>query len=330
MFKMINKKCIVCSKKFVAKQKNNIICSNNACKKERHYLYVRKYQKSEKGIEKTRELVKKHYYKNRVILKETKLINGVYIKKYSNGKIDFKITLYKKCLKSNCNNTFYSIANESIKLGKFDKKYCSKICQDKERKRIQGINLAFYRPEKLKEINKKRAKRKKILRLTDENFRLKEIQRSKKYRQTENYKINQIKYKNTPKGKLTYQLMRLKRDLRTKYNIPKQERPKIKMFLMTKEELKNTTNLHLDHIYALNCNNYSGLHVANNFQWLPSELNIKKSNMPFDDWKKLCKQNYKEYSKILKLHGLKFNREYITTPIKNLTNTKNYERINHG
>jgi hypothetical protein len=55
---------------------------------------------------------------------------------------------------------------------------------------------------------------------------------------TENYKIYQIKYKNTPKGKLTYQLMRLKRDLRTKYNIPKQERPKIKMFLMTKEELK--------------------------------------------------------------------------------------------
>jgi hypothetical protein len=39
--------------------------------------------------------------------------------------------------------------------------------------------------------------------------------------------------------------------------------------------------------------------------------------------KKLCKQNYKEYSKILKIHGLKFNREYITTPIKNLTNTKN-------
>jgi hypothetical protein len=56
---MINKKCIVCSKKFVAKQKNNIICSNNACKKERQYLYIRKYQKSENGIKKTREIAKK-------------------------------------------------------------------------------------------------------------------------------------------------------------------------------------------------------------------------------------------------------------------------------
>ena len=300
---MINKKCIVCSKKFVAKQKNNIICSNNACKKERQYLHIRKYQKSENGIKKTREIAKKNYYKNRVILNETKLINGVYVKKYSNNKIDIKITLFRKCLKSNCENTFYAIINEGKGI---DKKFCSTKCSDNHGKKVALENLKFNNPKKYREI-----------------------QRSKKYRQTENYKINQIKYKNTPKGKLMYQLMRLKRDLRTKYNIPKQEKPKIKMFLMTKEELKNITNLHLDHIYALNCNNYSGLHVANNFQWLPSELNIRKSNMPFDDWKKLCKQNYKEYSKILKIHGLKFNREYITTPIKNLTNHKKYERISH-
>ena len=326
---MINKKCIVCSKKFVAKQKNNIICSNNACKKERQYLYIRKYQKSENGIKKAREISKKHYHKNKGILTETKLINGVYVKKYSNNKIDIKITLFRKCLKSNCENTFYAIANEGNGI---DKKFCSTKCSDNHGKKVALENLKFNNPKKYREIqikqNKKRKGKRTVANMTKGQIKNKR-ESSKRYRQTENYKIYQIKYKNTPKGKLTYQLMRLKRDLRTKYNIPKQERPKIKMFLMTKEELKNTTNLHLDHIYALNCNNYSGLHVANNFQWLPSELNIKKSNMPFDDWKKLCKQNYKEYSKILKIHGLKFNREYITTPIKNLTNTKKYERINY-
>jgi hypothetical protein len=317
---MINKKCIVCSKKFVARQKNNIICSNNACKKERQYLFIRKYQKSKKGIEKTRKLSKKHYYENRVILKETKLINGVYVKKYSNGKIDIKITLFRKCFKRDCENTFYAIANEGKRV---DKKFCSIRCSDNHGKKITLENLKFNNPKKYREIqikqNKKRKGKRTVANMTKEQIENRN-KTSKMYRQSK---------KDCPIFKAKRKIRNMIRELRTNYNIPKQERPKIKMFLMTKEELKNITNLHLDHIYALNCKNYSGLHVANNFQWLPSELNIKKSNMPFDDWKKLCKQNYKEYSKILKLHGLKFNREYITTPIKNLTNHKKYERISH-
>lgn len=318
---MINKKCIVCSKNFIARQNNNIICSNNACKKERQYLSVIKYQKSENGIKKTRELAKKNYHKNKVLLKETKLINGVYIKKYSNNKIDIKITLFRKCLKSNCENTFYVIANEGKGI---DKKFCSTRCSDNHGKKISLENLKFNNPKKYREIqikqNKKRKGKRTVANMTKEQIENKN-EKAKIYRQSK---------KDCPTFKAKRKIRSMIRDLRTKYSIPKQERPKIKMFLMTKEELKNNINLHLDHIYALNCKNYSGLHVVNNFQWLPSELNIKKSNMPFDDWKKLCKQNYKEYSKILKLHGLKFNREYITTPIKNLTNTKNYERINHG
>ena len=146
---------------------------------------------------------------------------------------------------------------------------------------------------------------------------MKEKERSKKYRQTENYKINQKKYSKSLKGKAQTQIQSLKRKERTRLTTPKisSELKKLTDFYKSKKEYKNYDNLHADHIYALKGKNYSGLTNANNLQWLPSELNVKKSNMDFEDWQKVCKQNRKEYNFILNKHGLKFNRQYITVKI---------------
>ena len=301
-------KCKICKDNFKPINKKNTICSKEKCKKENHYLCIKKYMKSDKGKIAIRKATKKQYEKNYVKLIAENLINGVYVKKYSNGKTDVKITLYKKCLKNNCNNTFYSIANENIKLGKFDKKYCSKRCQDREKKRIQRINLTFYRPEKIKEINKKRAKKNKLRRLTDEKWRIEQCQRGKIYRQSK---------KDCPIYKAKTKIRMAERDKRTRLTTPKisNELKKLTDFYKSKKEYKNYNNLHADHIYALKGKNYSGLTNVNNLQWLPSELNVKKSNMDFEDWQKVCKQNRKEYNFILNKHGLKFNRQYITIKI---------------
>ena len=84
---------------------------------------------------------------------------------------------------------------------------------------------------------------------------------------------------------------------------------------MSKQELKNISNLHRDHIEPLHGTKSCGLHVAENLQWLPSELNGRKSNMPFEEWQEICRKNKKEYTAILKNYNLKFNEEYITEPI---------------
>jgi len=293
-------KCKICKDKFKPISSRNIVCSKEKCKKENIYLCIKKYMKSEKG----KICLRKSKKKNRVKLVAKNLINGIYVKKYSNGKTDFKITLYRKCSKGNCNNTFYSIANENIELGKFDKKYCSRICSNGVREKIAFLN----NPEKRIILNKKRAEKRKTRRLTDENYRLKEKERGKKYRQSK-------------KGCLIYKaktkLRMAERDKRTRLTTPKisSELKKLVAFYKSKKEYKNYNNLHADHIYALKGKNYSGLTNANNLQWLPSELNVKKSNMDFDKWQKICKQNRKQYIFILNKHGLKFNRQYITIPL---------------
>ena len=254
--------------------------------------------------EKCKKVLKKQYEKKYIKLVAENLINGVYVKKYSNGKTDVKITLYKKCSRDNCDNTFYSIANENIKLGKFDKKYCSRTCSNNVREKIAFLN----NPEKRIILNKKRAEKRKIKRLTDKNYRLKQCEKGKKYRQSK---------KDCPIYKAKTKLRMAERDKRTKLTLPKisSELKKLTEFYKSKKEYKNYNNLHADHIYALKGKNYSGLTNANNLQWLPSELNVKKSNMDFEEWQKICKQNRREYTFILNKHGLKFNRQYITVKI---------------
>ena len=301
-------KCKICKDNFKPINKKNTICSKEKCKKENHYLCIKKYMKSDKGKIAIRKATKKQYEKNYVRLIAENLINGVYVKKYSNGKTDVKITLYKKCSRDNCNNTFYSIGNENIELGKFDKKYCSRACSDREKEKTRRKDIKFYNPQKRKEINKKRAEKRKIKRLNDENYRLKLNEKNKKYRQSK---------KNCPIYKAKTKLRMAERDKRTKLTLPKisSELKKLTDFYKSKKEYKNYNNLHADHIYALKGKNYSGLTNANNLQWLPSELNVKKSNMDFEEWQKICKQNRREYTFILNKHGLKFNRQYITVKI---------------
>ena len=302
------KNCKICNKEFKAKSPSNIVCADQECKRKNNNISIKKYMKSEKGRIILRKSAKKQYEKNYVRLISTELINGVYVKKYSDGETDIKITLHRECKKHNCNNTFYSIANESIKSGKGDKKYCSKICLDKEGKRIQRINLAFYRPEKIKQINKRRAEKRKIRRLTDEKWRLKQCEKGKRYRKSK---------KGCPIFEAKSKIRRRLRDIRLKYAHIKTENNNKKLiaFEMSKQELKNISNLHRDHIEPLHGTKSCGLHVSENLQWLPSELNNRKSNMPFEEWQEICRKNKKEYTAILKNYNLKFNKEYITEPI---------------
>jgi len=313
-------KCKICKDNFKPISKQNTICSKEKCKKENHYLCIKKYMKSDKGKIAIRKATKKQYEKNYVRLIAENLINGVYVKKYSNGKTDVKITLYKKCSRDICNNTFYSIGNENIELGKFDKKYCSIKCSKRVSEKTKRKDLEILNPIKLRKIkdreNERRKYKKRVANMTKEQIE-KKNERSKKYRQTENYKINRKKYSKSLKGKAQTQIQRLKRKERTRLTTPKisSELKKLTEFFKSKREYKNYNNLHADHIYALKGKNYSGLTNANNLQWLPSELNVKKSNMDFEDWQKVCKQNRKEYNFILNKHGLKFNRQYITIKI---------------
>ena len=85
-------KCKICKDNFKSINSRNIVCSKEKCKKENLYLCIKKYMKSEKG----KKVLKKQYEKKYIKLIAENLINGVYVKKYSNGKTDVKITLYKK------------------------------------------------------------------------------------------------------------------------------------------------------------------------------------------------------------------------------------------
>ena len=142
------KNCKICNKEFEAKSLSNIICADQKCKRKNQNLLIKKYMKSEKGRMILRKSAKKQYEKNYVRLISTELINGVYVKKYSNGETDIKITLHRECKKHNCNNTFYSIANESIKSGIMDKRYCSTKCSENVRRLTKLKNLKVLDPKK--------------------------------------------------------------------------------------------------------------------------------------------------------------------------------------
>ena len=252
------KNCKICNKEFKAKSPNNIVCADQKCKRKNQNLSTKKYFKSEKGRMALRKAFKKQYEKNYVRLISIELIKDVYVKKYSNNKTDIKITLHKECAKHNCNNTFYSIANESIESGKGDRKYCSERCSESVRESTKLKNLKVLNPEKLRQIRDRENERR--------------------------------------RGK---------------------RRGSFFDFEMTSKNLKNISDLHRDHIRPLNPINEKdkGKHIAENLQWLPSKLNIKKSNMPFEEWQEMCKKNNKEYTAILKNYNLKFNKDYITKTI---------------
>lgn len=315
------KNCKICNKEFKAKSSTNIVCADQECKRKNQNLSIKKYQKSEKGKIAVRKSIKNQYEKNYVRLISTELIKGVYVKKYSSGKTDIKITLHKECAKHDCNNTFYSIANESIKSGKGDKKYCSKRCGENVRESTKLKNLKVLDPKKYREIrdqeNERRRGKRTVANMTQEQID-KERKRGKRYRQTENYKINQKRYRQTPKGKAQTFRTRTKRELiKKRGEMVEGNKEKLIDFEITGKNLKNISDLHRDHIRPLNPVNEKdkGEHIAENLQWLPSKLNVKKSNMPLEKWQEICRKNKKEYTAILKNYNLKFNKEYITEPI---------------
>ena len=305
------KNCKICNKEFKAKSPSNIVCADQECRRKNQYLCIKKYMKSEKGKIASRKSVKKQYEKNYVRLISTDLINGIYVKKYSNGETDIKITIHRECAKHSCNNTFYSIANENIELGKFDKKYCSTRCSENVRECTRLKDLKVLDPNKYREIrekeNEKRRGKRTVANMTQEQIDRKN-KKSREYRKSK---------KNCPIFEAKRKIRSKLRDIRLKYAHvkTKNNNKKLIAFEMSKQELKNISNLHRDHIEPLHGTKSCGLHVAENLQWLPSELNGRKSNMPFEEWQEICRKNKKEYTAILKNYNLKFNKEYITEPI---------------
>jgi hypothetical protein len=103
---------------------------------------------------------------------------------------------------------------------------------------------------------------------------------------TENGKANKRKWYATEKGRAWRSCERASRRITSKSKLSKYFKEQMREIYKFRNELDliaasagSTTRYHVDHIYPIKGENFSGLHVPWNLQILSAEENIKKSNV---------------------------------------------------